>query len=103
MADKTIYSPTERRIQEHLAKVPDAELLRHMAKELEAIVTGWERRNINRDVQAAAMCVHLVSVLTAMKIAVTVPPDFIDLLADDVVDSVKGRAHPGVQKWLTSQ
>lgn len=103
MADEPIYSPTEMRIQKVLAQNPQLPFLRIMAADLDRIVNIWQSRGINLEMQAAAATVHLVSMLTALKISALLPADFIDLLADDLVDTIKGRAHPGVPKWLTPQ
>lgn len=101
--DPVIYSDTEKRIQAALANIPHSHLLGPMAREMEGVVKNWDLRGIDRHVQAAALTSHLASILAAMKIAAIIPPDFVDLLADDLVDTVKGRAVPGVREWLTPQ
>jgi hypothetical protein len=96
-------SLTEQAISAYLDGHPQAHLIPSMTKMMKDLTDHWTAAGLALDIQAIAVSSHASAMLSAQKIIGVGKPGFIDLLVDDVVDTVKGRTHPGVLEWLTPQ
>lgn len=101
--DAPILSQTEIAIRDLFKNHPQRAQYQRMCNSLGFLAQGWDQSGIDPQLQAWALQTFTTAMLSAQKQSRVGHPQLPDLLADDLVDTVKGRSVPGVIAWLTPQ
>lgn len=94
-------TPTEQQIEDAIKDHPQAMHLKSITSELQKLVFHICSMGAQQDIVAVAATTHLTSMLSAQKMSGVVDPELIDLLLDDLFDTVRNRAYVGETKLRT--
>lgn len=96
-------SPTEARLQAWIDRHADADELLHLVQLLKSVVLEIGRQGVEPDSIAIALCTHLTGTLSRYKMRGDVDNDLIEMLLDDLIDTVRNRAFLGETKLRTKR
>ena len=94
---------TEQRVNKALQGHSQLQYLGRMTDEFQALSLNMSCRGAEPDILAAAAVTHLTGLLSAQKMTGIVKPEFIDILLDDLLNTVRHRAFPGEDDLRTKQ